>query len=396
MVGKLNLVGDSAGEYAKLQSFFSVMQTVGSLISGRFLDNLGVKGSFVISFVASALSYWLLSQSTTMSILYLSKVPTIFQAGFLCAQVAASQITSDGKERVAALGRLTTSYTVGMVIGPYVGGILGANGDYYLGAKLAVAGSLISAVLILFLPNTSADDKKTSHSTVDSSDSKEKRAKEVPSVLAVATTVWLFLMTKVVTSVANSINASTFPLILKDLYGANEKDLGLCMSLMSGFNALVNGVFLGPIVAAAGGDLNYLISNSVGAMAVLSLLLAVVSQPSLVMYINATGGFYLYLSVSVALSICQYVLSTTITGESTARVGQSAKGTLLGLEHSLFAAARIATPQLGVVILKSGGVSSVAASCAAIFASVYCGWNLCSKSFMNGKIATNFAERKEK
>ena len=75
----------------------------------------------------------------------------MFQSGFLVAQVAASQITSDGQERVMALGRLSTAYTVGMVIGPAVGGWLGASGDYYLGAKLAVLGSLVSIVLSLFI-----------------------------------------------------------------------------------------------------------------------------------------------------------------------------------------------------------------------------------------------------
>lgn len=34
-------------------------------------------------------------------------------------------------------------------------------------------------------------------------------------------------------------------------------------------------------------------------------------------------------------------------------------GTLLGLEHSLFAFARIATPQIGVNLLQSGGIPLV-------------------------------------
>ena len=36
LVEKLGLTGDSGGEYAKLQSFFSLMQTVGSLLAGYF------------------------------------------------------------------------------------------------------------------------------------------------------------------------------------------------------------------------------------------------------------------------------------------------------------------------------------------------------------------------
>ena len=52
-------------------------------------------------------------------------------------------------------------YTVGATIGPYAGGLLGAEGDYYLGAKLAAAGSMLSVVLSLFLPGANRHEKGT-------------------------------------------------------------------------------------------------------------------------------------------------------------------------------------------------------------------------------------------
>eukprot|EP01035_Chromulina_nebulosa_P025392 gene25392-33142_t len=108
LVDKLTQMGDASGDaYANLQSFFSLVQMIGSFLIGVGLDRVGVKGGFVVTFIASALSYGILSQSTSMWMLYISKIPTIFQAGFLCAQVAASQATTDGSERVEALGRLT-------------------------------------------------------------------------------------------------------------------------------------------------------------------------------------------------------------------------------------------------------------------------------------------------
>ena len=39
----------------------------------------------------------------------------------MCAQLAASQATMDGAERVLALGRLSMSYTIGSVLGPALG-----------------------------------------------------------------------------------------------------------------------------------------------------------------------------------------------------------------------------------------------------------------------------------
>jgi len=380
LVDKLMNKGDSANEYAQLQSFFSIMQTVGSFMSGRFLDRFGPKGGFIVSFLASAACYALLSQATTLEILYLSKVPTILQAGFLCAQVAASQVTMDGAERVQALGRLTMSYTVGSVIGPTVGGILGASGDYYMGAKIAVAGSLLSVVLTLFMTDeTVKPTNTTSSSTEEQKDTTEEdstNSKIIPTTYEVVSVVWLFLLTKVVTSVANAMAAAALPLILKNTYGLDEKGLGFSMSLMSAFNAVVNGLFLAPIVGLAGGDLKTVIGVCLSSMCVASAAQAMAAMPSFVALSPVPGaGFYEYLSLTFLLSMIQYVLSTTITGESTSRVGPHGKGTLLGLEHSLFAAARVVAPQTGVHLLKTGGVSAVSTACAGVFAVVLALWH---------------------
>jgi MFS family permease len=400
LVDKLIAKGNSSNEYARLQSFFSIMQTVGSYVSGRFLDNFGAKYGFIISFVASALCYAILSQSTTIEILYMSKIPTVFQAGFLCAQVAASQATMDGAERVQALGRLTLSYTVGSVLGPTIGGLLGATGDYYLGAKLAVAGSLLSVVLTLFMSDDVTPANKIAAG--NQSSGKENSPKEViPSTFQVVNVVWLFLTTKVVTSVANAMAAAALPLILKNNYGLDEKQLGFSMSLMSAFNAVVNGLFLAPIVGMAGGDLRTVIGVCISSMCVASAVQAAAALPSVVTMSPVPGsGFFEYLGLAFALSMMQYVLGTTITGESTARVGPLAKGTLLGLEHSLFAAARVVAPQTGVYILNTGGVSAVSAACASVFAAVFVLW----QAFKDRKIDTALLpkgvsvsdERKEK
>lgn len=110
--------------------------------------------------------------------------------------------------------------------------------------------------------------------------------------------------------------------------------------------------------------------------------------------------FYFYLSnYIICLGLFQYVLSTTITGESTALVGSSAKGTLLGLEHSMFAAARVAAPQTGISLLRSGGVSLVSGVCSVVFGFIFITWKLCNKSrriILDKDGVTVMNERKER
>jgi predicted MFS family arabinose efflux permease len=107
-------------------------------------------------------------------------------------------------------------------------------------------------------------------------------------------------------------------------------------------------------------------------------------------------GLYQYLLTSFVLSIIQYVLATTTTGESTSRVQNNEKGTLLGLEHSLFAAARIATPQLGTMILTNYGVSAVSISCGAVYGSIALLWIAFDSHRSKIPVAKVPSERKER
>mmetsp|Transcript_22958 Transcript_22958/g.25126 ORF Transcript_22958/g.25126 Transcript_22958/m.25126 type:complete len:420 (+) Transcript_22958:25-1284(+) len=386
LVGKL--MGDN-NEYARLQSFFSLLQTAGSLISGRLLDLLGIKGGFLVSFGASALCYLLLSQSTDLSILYVSKIPAIFQAGFLCAQAAISQITEDGPERVRALGLLTFSYTIGSIIGPTVGGFLGASGDYYLGAKLAVAGSILSMILTLFMDS---NHQKPSKGVENASKGEGSSTKSGPNYWQIIQAVWLLLATKVISSVANSMSASIFPVVLKDVFGLHEKGVGISMSVMSACNAVVSGFLLEPIVRMLGGVLSQAIYACIVWMTVLSSFQGVLVLPNVTDH-SPAHGLYQYLLTAFALSIVQYVLATATTGESTSRVSDEEKGTLLGMEHSLFAAARVATPQLGNQIFERGGVAAVSFACAAIYGIITLMWG--TFDLKPAKIEVN-TERKEK
>ena len=83
MVEKLkeSTPGDVTLEYAKLQSFFSFVQMIGSLFIGGLIDHVGVRAGFIITNLSSALSYLLLSQATSMDLLYYSKIPGMLQAG---------------------------------------------------------------------------------------------------------------------------------------------------------------------------------------------------------------------------------------------------------------------------------------------------------------------------
>ena len=399
-----NSSANSSYEYGKLQSYFYIVQTVGSLIAGRFLDSYGPRLGLIINFVSSGLSYYLLSVSTSISILYMSKVPTVFQAGFLCAQLAVTQLTATSEERILLLGRLAMTYTVGSVLGNIIGGYVGASKDYYFAARIAVVGSIVSIILTLAMPSDS-DLKQYSNNNVGNSNNNNNVSNnsnnnqvvknqnqnfwETLKVFEILKSVWLLLFCKVITSVANAMGQSVFPLILKNSYNLDEKNVGLSMSTLSGFNAIVNGSLLDKITILLGGKNKLLksIGNCMIALTTLSIIQAVLCHPTLEKSIVLpNSGLYMFMISTAVISVFQYVIATSITTESTKRVDENSKGTLLGLEHCLFAAARVFAPQMGINLLQSGGISTVSAASSFIFFSVYTIWMIFSKQLNAQKI----------
>ena len=221
LVSQLVKGDDATAAFARQKSFFALVQLVGSLLVGYLIDKLGVRAMFMANFLACAACYALLASATSLEILYASKVPAIFQAGFLCAQAAVAKLTKPGEERAAALGRLTSAYTVGGMVGPALGGYLGRE----FAAKFAVVGSAAAVALVLMLP--AEIDGEVATEGKDGGKSKGKAAAEasgswVSRMGRVLPIVWPLLLTKFVAGFVNSAAASARPLLLKNTFNFDQ------------------------------------------------------------------------------------------------------------------------------------------------------------------------------
>jgi OCT family organic cation transporter-like MFS transporter 18 len=367
----------ASSAYARLQSFFNIVQAIGSLTFGYILDRAGARVGFIVNFCACAMTYFLLANTTSLTILYLSKVPGIGMAGFLCAQTAVSQITADGKPRTIALGRLTTAYTIGGVIGPYTGGLLGAKGDYFLGAKIAAFGSLIAAGLCCLLP-TSKGAAKVKDSTVDKDKGASVSTKSswIQRATLVMKTCGFLILMKLVTSTANSMSSSTQSLILKNELGFSEANLGFFLSCQFAFGGFANGFLLDPITQFLGGQVRMVARNCIAIMAAGYFLQSVLRSETLglLSFLDSKSQTFIFIGVAMFLSLFQYSLGTSITSENTQLVDKDMKGTLIGFEHCIFSAARIFTPAIGVGILNSAGAGSLYMVCGSIFLTCFTVW----------------------
>ncbi len=356
--------------YGNLQSFFSFCQMFGSPLVGILLDRIGIRKTSCVVFVASALSYAILASASDLTLLFVSKIPTVFQAAFLVAQATAATTTKDNAAlRAAALGRMTTAYTIGATIGPAMGGYLAGQGDFYIGAKLAVAGSFLSAALSMwFLPDQSVSKDKSTEEKRSFSEATLHSGK-----IAMRPNIWPLLTVKVIGGVCASMHSTAIPLVLTQVLRFEPQQLGLVMSCGMFAVAFFGAFFMAPLTKYLGslgmmnaGMLSRSVLGLVMAGMVITYASVLPSSDSAKSAITIEFVLVQIVAVSILHNLSQHVLATGLTTQTTGSVDTDEQGALLGLEHSLYSLARIGGPAVGTTLFGFGGVLPVEVACGAI------------------------------
>lgn len=379
LIDKQHAAGDGGNQvqvsraYGNLQSFFQTIQTIGSPLVGILLDRLGIQKTSALVFLASGLSYALLAMATDLTSLFCSKLPTVLQAAFLVAQATATttlqadlqhSASAVAAARAAALGRMTTAYTIGATLGPTIGGNLANQGDYSIGAKLAVAGSLLSVVLSLwFLPDTAKANDKADHGNKKPSDASFLKQLKHSGSLLIRSGLWPLLMIKVVGGVVASMHSTSMPLIMTKELNLEPSQLGLVMSSSMFAVAAFGAVAMAPLTQKLHNarffgmiQIGLLLRAAMGCgMAWIVSSIGVSSE--------ATSVIYNVISVAVIHALASHTLATGLTTQTTGMVSKEEQGALLGLEHGLFSMARIVGPTIGTRLLEWGGLWSVEITC---------------------------------
>jgi OCT family organic cation transporter-like MFS transporter 18 len=367
--------------YSRLQSFFSAIQTVGSPLVGILLDRVGVRHASALVFLASAMSYAILASASTMPLLFLSKVPTVLQHAFLVAQAAAAISTgTNAAARAQALGRMTTAYTIGGTIGPALGGFLVETmGDLYLGAKLAVVGSLVSVVLsLMFLPSKTVAVVDIKNPTAPVPAHKLPRsfleALKHSFQLALRPNLWPLLLVKVIGGFAASMHSTALPLVLVQYLHFDPSQLGISMSTSMFAVAAFGAIAMAPLAApnvlgpSGMGRVGLLLRAGLASVLAVIVTTAATSSSSDTSESAPSSMVTRVVIASVLHALASHVLATGLTTQTTGVVSKSEQGALLGLEHGLFSMARIGAPPLAshLLVHSGGGFWTVALFCGAV------------------------------
>ncbi|NXL92856.1 S22AI protein, partial [Alectura lathami] len=334
---------DSVG-FGYLQTMFGVLQLVGGPIFGRFADQFGSRAALTLSCASASAFFLLLSISTSVPILFLSRLPTVFMHGLPGAQKVITDLTAPS-ERAAALGRLGLCFGVGIIFGSVLGGVLSTKFGIFVPVYFGLVGSLINTMIArVYIPSPvkqKSEHRETEHSTSQSGSVFNLR--EILRLMKFPGVMEIFLV-KVFSGLPIGLFLIMFSIISMDFFGLEAAESGYLMSYFGVLQMVVQGLVVGRLTS-------YCTERTL-----LRLSVLVLAGVGLGMALMRTVWHYCIIAVPLVFAFT--MLGTITDSILTKAVPSSDTGAMLGICASVQPLTRTVGPTIGAILYERFGVSS--------------------------------------
>ncbi|KAL3889020.1 hypothetical protein ACJMK2_001379 [Sinanodonta woodiana] len=323
--------------FGYLQTTFAVVQLAGGPLFGRFGDIFGGRAAMTLAFSASALTYLLLSLSSTIPLLFLSRLPSIFMHAMQGGQMIVTDLGEEGK-RADSLGKLGLSYGVGMVVGPAVGGLITKHLGEEASAFTAFLGSILSILLVLkFIPIY----KKKPHQSDENSSSIGVFSLRKWLSLVLAPGAFMLLAIRMASGVPIGVFESMFQVVALETFKLPPDQNGYIMSYIGILTMIVQGLGVGVL-------LKKFSENSILKWASFVLIWSYL----MLSYVTNVWQLYLVMAPLVTGLASQNIV---ISSALTKTVEHTDTGAMLGLNMAVNSLIRTMSPTVGGIMLSSYG-----------------------------------------
>ena len=236
----------AASIYGLMGTAWALMQFVCSPIQGALSDRFGRRPVVLFSNVGLGLDFILMAVAPSVTWLFVGRVIAgIAAASFSTAGAYIADVTPPEK-RAAAFGMIGVAFGLGFVLGPTVGGLLGAS-DPRLPFWGAAATSLVNACYGFFVLPESLPREKRMRFTW-------KRANPVGSFTLLQSHPELFSLASVVFlgHLAHTVLTSVLVLYVGYRYEWDAKAVGFMLTGVGVGAMIVQGLLMRPLVARFG------------------------------------------------------------------------------------------------------------------------------------------------
>ncbi|XP_021258457.1 solute carrier family 22 member 18 isoform X2 [Numida meleagris] len=325
--------------FGYLQTTFGVLQLVGSPIFGRLADQFGSRAALTLSCASASAFFLLLSISTSVPILFLSRLPSVFMHGLPGAQKVITDLTAPS-ERAAALGKLGLCFGIGIISGSTLGGILSTKFGLFAPMYLGLVGSLINTMIsIVWIPSTTktkSEHRKTERSSVFN-------IREILRVMKFPGVMEIFLV-KVISGFPIGLFLIMFSIISIEFFGLEAVESGYLMAYFGVLQMVVQGLVVGKL------------TSHYTEQTLLRFSILVFAGVGLGMALMRTVWHYCIIVVPLVFSF--NMLGTITDSMLTKAVPSSDTGAMLGICASVQPLTRTVGPTISGILYKRFGVSS--------------------------------------
>lgn len=319
---------------------WAVMQFFFTPVLGALSDRFGRRPVIILSNLGLGFDYLLMAMAPSLAWLFVGRlVSGITAATFSSATAYITDVTPP-ERRAAKFGLLAAAFGLGFILGPAIGGVLGAV-SLRLPFWGAAAFSLVNACYGFFvLPESLPKARRTAFRWLQANPlGSLVLLSAAPGLVGLAAIGWL-------QRVAHAALPSMFVLYTEYRYGWTSTLVGAALTAVGLSSMLVSGVLVGPLVKRVGEGRALLIGSV--------FMLAGFAGFGL-----APTALYFWAALPI-LSLGGFA-SPALQGLATRRVGPSDQGKLQGALSSLGSIADmigpvVATQAFALAILPTGAI----------------------------------------
>jgi DHA1 family tetracycline resistance protein-like MFS transporter len=244
------LAGNDTARAASVSGWFGLafaaMQLVFAPVLGSLSDRFGRRPVLVLSNLGLALDYALMAFAPSLAWLFVGRlIAGVTTASFSTASAYIADTAAPDK-RAAAFGMLGALFSVGFILGPWVGGELGTI-DLRLPFWVAGGLSLLNALYGCFvLPESLPREQRAAFAW--------KRANPVGALALLRGSPLLLGLAAValLNNLGHDVNPHVFGFYAMDRYGFDEALVGRTLMAVGIGGVIVSGLLVGPLVRVLG------------------------------------------------------------------------------------------------------------------------------------------------
>ncbi len=148
-------VGGAALEVTYLFAAFSVCSFLSTPMLGALSDRVGRRPILILSIASTAIGWFVFASANSLLFLFIGRIIDGLAAGnFSTAQSYLVDISKDDKDRTHNLGLVGSMFGIGFILGPMLGGLLGAISPSFPFWTAGILATINMVMAIIFLPET--------------------------------------------------------------------------------------------------------------------------------------------------------------------------------------------------------------------------------------------------